>query len=391
MAVDRAAPCHDRRDPDSIVAGLERLHDRLAAHVERGAVPALVALVACGADVHAEVLGHAALDDPAPLRRDAIFRIASLTKPIAAAGAMALVDDGVLSLGDPGRVLPARAGRPARAAQPGERAGRHRPRRALHHGGGPADVPARLRRHHGAAGRLSGPGRRGGARADDPGSALAAPPFGSRRVDQALRHAAPLGPAGCRLALQHRCARAGGPAGAGERAAPRGIPAGSPVRAARHGGHVVQRPGGEAGSLHDGLPCRIAATGALEVLDPPVGGWWSEPPAMANAAGMLVSTIDDLWAFVSMLLSEGRHEGEQLLSPASVADMTRDHLTAAQRASATALPRRPRVGLLHGSAARRCAASLRFRGVSAGTAGRARRGRAIRCAASRASCSRRGP
>ena len=57
--------------------------------------------MARGPDVHVEVLGHAAVDDPAPLRRDAIFRIASLTKPIAAAGAMALVDDGVLSLGDP--------------------------------------------------------------------------------------------------------------------------------------------------------------------------------------------------------------------------------------------------------------------------------------------------
>ena len=56
---------------------------------------------------------------------------------------------------------------------------------------------------------------------------------------------------------------------------------------------------------------------------------------MANAAGMLVSTVDDLWAFVSMLLSGGRHEGEQLLSPDSVADMTHDHLTEGQRASAS--------------------------------------------------------
>ncbi len=64
-----------------------------------------MALLARGDDVHTEVLGHAALDDPAPLRRDAIFRIASLTKPIAAAGAMILVDEGVLSLSDPVDVL----------------------------------------------------------------------------------------------------------------------------------------------------------------------------------------------------------------------------------------------------------------------------------------------
>ena len=28
------------------------------------------------------------------------------------------------------------------------------------------------------------------------------------------------------------------------------------------------------------------ATGGLRLLDPPVGGWWSAPPAMANAAGI---------------------------------------------------------------------------------------------------------
>ena len=44
------------------------------------------------------MLGTRAVDDPAPLRRDAIFRIASLTKPIVAVLAMALVDDGLLRL-----------------------------------------------------------------------------------------------------------------------------------------------------------------------------------------------------------------------------------------------------------------------------------------------------
>ena len=62
---------------------------------------------------------------------------------------------------------------------------------------------------------------------------------------------------------------------------------------------------------------------------------------MANAAGMLVSTLDDFWAFVSMLLAGGRHEGQPMLSPGAVAAMTRDHLTASQRAVGAALPRRP--------------------------------------------------
>ena len=81
--------------------GLARLHDRLAGLVDDGSVPALAALVACGDDVHVEALGERTLRDGAPLRRDAIFRIASLTKPIAAAAAMTMVDDGSLPLDDP--------------------------------------------------------------------------------------------------------------------------------------------------------------------------------------------------------------------------------------------------------------------------------------------------
>jgi CubicO group peptidase (beta-lactamase class C family) len=77
--------------------------------------------------------------------------------------------------------------------------------------------------------------------------------------------------------------------------------------------------------------------GALTVLDPPTGGWWNAPPAMADAAGMLVSTVDDLWAFVAMLLAGGSYGGEQILSPASVAAMTTDHLTPEQRAAAAFL------------------------------------------------------
>jgi len=76
------------------------------------------------------------------------------------------------------------------------------------------------------------------------------------------------------------------------------------------------------------------ATGELCLLDPPVSGWWNEPTMMANAAGMLVSTLDDFWAFVSMLLAGGVHDGRQVLSPEAVAMMTRDHLTAEQRAAA---------------------------------------------------------
>jgi CubicO group peptidase (beta-lactamase class C family) len=80
---------------------LERLHRVLSGHVERGEMPGLVALVSRQDDVHVEVLGTLAVGRPAPMKRDTIFRIASLTKPVTAAAAMILVEECRLRLDDP--------------------------------------------------------------------------------------------------------------------------------------------------------------------------------------------------------------------------------------------------------------------------------------------------
>lgn len=67
----------------------------------------------------------------------------------------------------------------------------------------------------------------------------------------------------------------------------------------------------------------------LVVNDPPEGQW-SHPPLFGDGGAGLVSTAGDLLAFARMLL----RDGGQVLSPAAVAEMTRDQLTTAQRASA---------------------------------------------------------
>jgi CubicO group peptidase (beta-lactamase class C family) len=81
-------------------------------------------------------------------------------------------------------------------------------------------------------------------------------------------------------------------------------------------------------------PCYGAADGdgALAVYDDAVGQW-SEPPAFPSGGGGLVSTVDDFFAFAEMLRRGGALGGTRLLSPASVAAMTTDHLTAEQRAA----------------------------------------------------------
>ena len=68
--------------------------------------------------------------------------------------------------------------------------------------------------------------------------------------------------------------------------------------------------------------------GQLVVSDPP-DGQWSHPPAFPDGGAGLVSSVDDLVAFGRMLM----RGGSPVLKSATVAEMTRDQLTAAQRAS----------------------------------------------------------
>jgi CubicO group peptidase (beta-lactamase class C family) len=312
--------------------GLRRLHDRLAAHTDSGQVPGLVALLARGDDVHVEVLGHAAIDDPAPLDRGAIFRIASLTKPIAAAATMLLVDDGVLTLSDPvDELLPELAGR-----------------RVLRTLESPLDdtvaavrsitIEDLLTFRLGFGLIMAAPGTYPIQEAEAElglmtlGPPWPPPPFGP---DEWIARFGT-------LPLLHQ-------PGAEWR-----YNTGAQVL-----GVLLERATGQPleAFLRERLfdPLGMVDTSfsvpaekvsrfttaympdgvdGLGVLDPPSGGWWNEPPAMANAAGWLVSTLDDYWAFVSMVAARGCSDGQQLLSPGAVEAMTRNHLTAAQRASA---------------------------------------------------------
>lgn len=89
-------------------ARLASLGDALRERIEAGHLPGAVALVARdGRVAWHEALGRRdpAADDP--MRTDAVFRIYSMTKPLVSVGAMMLVEEGRLLLGDPvGRHLP---------------------------------------------------------------------------------------------------------------------------------------------------------------------------------------------------------------------------------------------------------------------------------------------
>ena len=63
----------------------------------------------------------------------------------------------------------------------------------------------------------------------------------------------------------------------------------------------------------------------LELVDPPDGQWSRRPPFESGGGGLL-STVDDWHAFGRMLLAGGIHDGRRVLSEASVSAMTTPHV-----------------------------------------------------------------
>ena len=92
--------------------GLSKLGAGLEQAVADGYAPGVVGLVARGQDVEVFAAGKLAFDSEAPMQRDTIFRIASMTKAITAAAVLMLVEDGKLKLDEPiDRLIPELANR----------------------------------------------------------------------------------------------------------------------------------------------------------------------------------------------------------------------------------------------------------------------------------------
>ncbi|MGZ6036564.1 MAG: serine hydrolase domain-containing protein, partial [Myxococcaceae bacterium] len=93
-------------------ARLGHMHDVMAGYVERGEVPGIVTLVSRRGEVHVDTIGMKEVGGSEPIRRDTIFRITSMTKPITAAATMILVEECKVRLDEPvNRLLPELANR----------------------------------------------------------------------------------------------------------------------------------------------------------------------------------------------------------------------------------------------------------------------------------------
>ena len=310
---------------------LRRLREVLTRHVESGDMPGLVALVARRGEVHVEAIGTTEAGGSEPMRRDTIFRIASVTKQIAAAAAMTLVEECRLRLDDPvDGLLPELAGRQVLARLDGPLDDTVPAQR-------PITVRDLLTFLLGIGAIMAPPGRYPIQRAMEE-AGLGAGPAGPRaEPDEWMKR---LG----RLPLAYQpgdkwmyhtgsevlgvlMARATGQPLA-EVLAERIL---RPLGMTDTGFHVP------AVSLH-----RLAAayrpdpaTGGLELSDDPRDSLWGRPPAFPSAGGGLVSTADDLLAFCTMMLDEGRHGTGRVLSRPTVELMTTDLLTEQQKAENT--------------------------------------------------------
>jgi CubicO group peptidase (beta-lactamase class C family) len=91
--------------PDNVglsSARLQHLTDKLKGDIAKGAVPGVVLLISRqGKIAYLEAMGTLDPAKKAPMTKDAIFRIYSMTKPITTVAAMMLCEEGKLALNDP--------------------------------------------------------------------------------------------------------------------------------------------------------------------------------------------------------------------------------------------------------------------------------------------------
>ncbi|TDD50879.1 class A beta-lactamase-related serine hydrolase [Nonomuraea terrae] len=313
-------------------AGLRRLREVLARHVESKRIPGLVALVSRGGETHVEAIGTMRHDGGAPMRRDTIFRMASTSKPLSIAAAMVLLDECRLRLDDVvDALLPELADR-----------------QVLTRPDAPLDdtVPARrpitvrdvLTSTFGLGMDFTSLGT----------------PIMNAIFEQNLTPSGPEPQPGPdewmrrlgALPLQYQ---------PGERWQYHISNDLVGVLVARVTGQsfeeflrerIFEPLGMTDTGFHvpaekiDRLPTLYAPdpqTGEFLAWDEPEGGRWSKPPAFQGGGGGLVSTADDYHAYFRMLLNGGVHNGRRILSRPAVELMTTNRLTPEQNAPRTAM------------------------------------------------------
>jgi CubicO group peptidase (beta-lactamase class C family) len=317
-------------------ARLARMYDLMAGYVDRGEVPGIVTLVSRRGEVQVDAIGMKAVGGADPVRRDTIFRIASLTKAVTAVAAMILVEECKVRLDEPvDRMLPELAGRKVLKRLDGpleDTVAANRPitvRDLLTFRMGFGIVmapPDRYPIQKAVSERLLGQG---------PPQPLTPPP-----PDEWMRRfgTLPLLHQPGEMWMYHTGSDVLGVLIA--RAAGKPLETFLRERIFEPLGMkdtAFSVPAAKLDRLATAYSVNIE-TGALELYDEAKGGQWSRPPAFPSGGGGLVSTVDDYLAFGQMMLNKGKHGSERILSRPSVETMTTDQLTPEQKAVSGLVP-----------------------------------------------------
>ena len=307
---------------------LVRLHDALSAHVSPTGVPGIVALVSRRGETHVVTLGRQSLESDAPMQRDTIFRIASMTKPVTAAAAMILVEQCKLRLDEPvDGLLPELANRrvlkslerPIDDTVPARRPITLRDLLTFTFGLGavmvwpPRHPIQKAMQDVGVAPNPSPPD----VAADEFMKRVGSLPLAYQPGERWLYHTGSdvLGVLIARAAGQSLGAfmhdHLFGPLGM------------------RDTGFQV--PADKVGRLASNYMTDPKDRTKLAFFDDARDSRWSRPPVFEAGGGGLVSTVDDYLAFQRLLLNKGRHGSERILSRPSVELMMTDQLTPAQK------------------------------------------------------------
>lgn len=313
------------------------LEEALRPATEAGDPPGLT----WGLDLHGHTRtgssGHLDAEGTVPTGADTIYRISSMTKPVTAAAALSLIEEGVLDLDEPvDRLLP-ELSHPRVLAHPGaeltDTEPAHRPITVedlltfrLGHGmdfsafGASTPLDERLEQLGLGVGP---PAPQGHLPADEWLARLGSVPL---RHQPGTRWLYNTGSEVLGVLLARACGASLGEVLRERVLDPLGM---------RDTGFVVP-----AESLDRFGPCFVPAdpqppeprsrrAAQREVFDP-ADGQWSRPAAFEGGEGGLVSTVGDYLAFARMLRSGGVHEDTRVLAQASVAAMTRNYLSAEQ-------------------------------------------------------------
>ncbi len=306
---------------------LNRMHDVMSGYVQRGEMPGVVTLVNRRGETHADAIGALSFGG-APMKRDTIFRIASMTKPVAAIAALILMEDGKLKLDEPvDRLLPELANRkvmrdvegPLDDTVPAHRAITVRDLLTFRLGYGfvmtSPDAP--YAKATAEAGLAPGPDAPTFS-PDEYMKRLGSLPLAYQPGERWLYHTGSdvLGVLVARAAGQTFDAflqeRVFGPLGM------------------KDTGFFV--PSAKVERLATQYRTNFE-TGKFEVYDEPKGGRWSKPPVFASGGSGLVSTVDDFLAFSRMMLGMGKLGGTRIVSRPSIEAMVSDQLMPSQKIS----------------------------------------------------------